>query len=191
MTEGESTCSSGARHARAEVARDSERGFAERPASPSSTSGLPTSLRRIAEHAGYAGRTCQTYCRSSTRTTSPSFYRVLQDGTLQCPATDGGARVSCATRQTETSGSPIGFSMYSTPEWPAFPGRFLRDEGVCSLSDVLVRGSAPLKYYLSTAACKGILRRAERRGKELPPMLKEALAMQAVAMMGVPEETEE
>jgi hypothetical protein len=31
------------------------------------------------------------------------------------------------------------------------------------------------KYHLSATACEGILRRAERRGKELPPMLKEAL----------------
>ena len=32
----------------------------------------------------------------------------------------------------------------------------------------------PEKYYLSSRACEGILRRAQRRGKELPPMLKEA-----------------
>ena len=31
------------------------------------------------------------------------------------------------------------------------------------------------KYYLSAKACQGILRRAERRGKKLPPMLKQAL----------------
>ncbi len=31
------------------------------------------------------------------------------------------------------------------------------------------------KYRLSAKACRGILTRAERRGKELPPMLKEAL----------------
>ena len=33
----------------------------------------------------------------------------------------------------------------------------------------------PRKYYLSKAACLGILRRAEQRGKALPPQLKEAL----------------
>lgn len=31
------------------------------------------------------------------------------------------------------------------------------------------------KYYLSEKACQGIIRRAERRGKPLPPMLKTAL----------------
>ena len=43
-----------------------------------------------------------------------------------------------------------------------------------TLSSIL-EANAPEKYYLSAKACKGILRRAERRGKELPLMLKEAL----------------
>lgn len=43
-----------------------------------------------------------------------------------------------------------------------------------TLSQIL-EVNAPEKYYLSAKACAGILRRAEKRGKELPPMLKEAL----------------
>jgi cytidylate kinase len=43
-----------------------------------------------------------------------------------------------------------------------------------TLSQIL-EVNAPEKYYLSAKACEGILRRAERRGKQLPPMLKEAL----------------
>ena len=35
--------------------------------------------------------------------------------------------------------------------------------------------SAPARYDLSPRACQGIINRAEKRGKELPPMLKEAL----------------
>jgi hypothetical protein len=46
---------------------------------------------------------------------------------------------------------------------------------VASLSEVLETGPLPEKYSLSPRACSGILRRAERRGKELPPMLKAAL----------------
>jgi DNA (cytosine-5)-methyltransferase 1 len=42
------------------------------------------------------------------------------------------------------------------------------------LSQILEDNPHP-KYFLSAKACQGILRRAERRGKELPPMLKEAL----------------
>ena len=49
-----------------------------------------------------------------------------------------------------------------------------------TLSQIL-EVNAPSKYWLSAKACAGILRRAERRGKELPPMLKEALE-EAVAL---------
>ena len=48
-------------------------------------------------------------------------------------------------------------------------------EGVCSLSDVLETSAVPHRFYLSQKACSGILRRAQRRGKELPPMLRVAL----------------
>jgi len=47
-----------------------------------------------------------------------------------------------------------------------------------SLSQILEAQPHP-KYYLSKTACLGILRRAEARGKELPPQLKEALTIQA------------
>jgi cytidylate kinase len=48
---------------------------------------------------------------------------------------------------------------------------------VSTLSQIL-EANAPEKYYLSAKACEGILRRAERRGKELPAMLKTALEQQ-------------
>ena len=47
-----------------------------------------------------------------------------------------------------------------------------------SLSRILQADPHP-KYYLSRTACLGILRRAEARGKALPPQLKEALEIQA------------
>lgn len=43
-----------------------------------------------------------------------------------------------------------------------------------TLSQIL-EVEVPKKYYLSAKACEGVLRRAERRGKELPPGLKTAL----------------
>lgn len=43
-----------------------------------------------------------------------------------------------------------------------------------TLSSIL-QDNVPEKYCLSARACEGILRRAERRGKDLPPMLREAL----------------
>ena len=50
--------------------------------------------------------------------------------------------------------------------------------GACFLSAILEE-NAPDKYSLSPKACVGILRRAERRGKDLPPLLKAALMNQA------------
>ena len=47
-----------------------------------------------------------------------------------------------------------------------------------SLSQILL-DTAPSKYYSSQTACRGILRRSEGRGKELPKKLKAALMIQA------------
>lgn len=69
----------------------------------------------------------------------------------------------------------------NTCEWTDTLVPFLREDGVCSLSDILETGDIPLKYYLSRDACTGMLRRAERRGKKLPAVLEEALRRQAFA----------
>ena len=53
-----------------------------------------------------------------------------------------------------------------------------REEKESSLSQIL-QDDPPRKYYLSKTACLGILRRAEARGKELPPQLRDALILQA------------
>jgi hypothetical protein len=53
-------------------------------------------------------------------------------------------------------------------------GEFPSVDVESTLSSILEE-NVPEKYYLSARACEGILRRAERRGKQLPQMLKEAL----------------
>jgi len=56
--------------------------------------------------------------------------------------------------------------------------------GVSSLSDILVATrDVPQRFYLSRRACEGILRRAEKRGKALPPLLLEALRSAARSPM--------
>lgn len=52
-----------------------------------------------------------------------------------------------------------------------------REENPTKLSDILEEDADP-KYTLSSKACAGILRRSEKRGKELPAILKEALENQ-------------
>ena len=51
-------------------------------------------------------------------------------------------------------------------------------ENVYSLWQIL-EDQPHSKYYLTRKACQGILRRARDRGKELPPQLEDALAIQA------------
>ena len=57
-------------------------------------------------------------------------------------------------------------------------GESPRDAVESSLSQILLQ-NPPSKYYLSKKACLGILRRAEERNKDLPPLLQEALMVQA------------
>ena len=64
-------------------------------------------------------------------------------------------------------------STHNTGECP-------KDARESTLSQIL-QADAPEKYYLSAKACSGILRRAERRGKTLPMMMREALE-EAVAL---------
>lgn len=76
---------------------------------------------------------------------------------------------------------PAGLLTLSTSEWTALPEQFLNDVGVSSLSDILETTDVPQRYYLSPKACLGILRRAGKRGKELPRLLHRALSAVAAA----------
>lgn len=50
---------------------------------------------------------------------------------------------------------------------------------VASTLSPILEATVPAKYYLSATACRGILARAEKRGKPLPPLLEEVLRWQA------------
>ena len=62
-------------------------------------------------------------------------------------------------------------------------GPSLSGGGVSSLSDILETGDHLRPYFLSAKACLGILRRAEKRGKDLP-LPHVARALRAVADSG-------
>ena len=62
--------------------------------------------------------------------------------------------------------------------WLRNTGPSPRDAIESFLSQIL-QAHPPKKYYLTTAACLGILRRAEERGKPLPKALDTALRIQA------------
>ena len=91
--------------------------------------------------------------------TSPASYPLTEDSTLP-HYFEGWANAGM--------GSHTEFLTLSTLEWHSAAA-------VCSLSDTLETGDLPQRYFLSATACKGILRRAEKRGKVLPAQLKQAL----------------
>jgi hypothetical protein len=69
-------------------------------------------------------------------------------------------------------GSPTEFWTLSSSEFPSVVAG-------SSLSAVLETGALPPRFYLSATACAGILRRAAKRGKTLPPQLHQALSAAA------------
>jgi len=90
--------------------------------------------------------------------------------------TDGRLAPSSGRWATSGMGGPTESWTRSMCEWTDTLVPSPSDDGVCSLSHVLEDSrDVPERFYLSPKACAGILRRAEKRGKELPPLLDQAL----------------
>jgi len=114
-----------------------------------------------------AATSCSPTLRLLTDTAPSGWFGKTSP--VSCRATEAGTLEPCLEGwQNSGMGSPTEFLTLSTSEWP-------KDAAVCSLSQTLEVGNVPQRFYLSAKACAGILRRAERRGKELPQALKEAL----------------
>jgi hypothetical protein len=103
-----------------------------------------------------------------------------------CQIKQGRLEPSLEGWQNSGMGSPTGFLTLNLPEWNHTLTQSRNGDADCSssgtvasLSEILETGELPQRYYLSAKACKGILRRAEKRGKDLPEALR--LALQAVA----------
>jgi hypothetical protein len=109
---------------------------------------------------------------------SAAFWERLPAKAANCnrQGENGRTLVVCLDPREQSRGESL---MPNISAWP-------NDAAVCSLSQVLERGSIPQRYFLSSKACAGILRRAEARGKTLPPVLYEALT--AVATSITPEQ---
>ena len=97
--------------------------------------------------------------RQKSQTKMPLFLDMRESGTSQ----DG----------FWVEGGPLlgEYTMHSFGEYP-------KEERESRLSQILEETPHP-KYSLSAKACQGILRRAEKRGKELPSILQKALERQA------------
>ena len=141
----------------------------EPPANPSASRGSARASKTLEE----------TSCSRTLRSLSVTGLDGLSGKTspASCHQTEEGILVPSLGRWGHWGmGGPTGCWTHNGSDWPSAVA-------VCSLSDVLETGPLPQRFYLSQKACAGILRRAEKRGKELPPMLREAL--QAVAGGGI------
>ena len=127
---------------------------------------------------GLCGRTCRVRCpltmgRTSDKSSKASSASRNPKQMFLCLREDAGCRPgrSWATVMLSPGAS-------STPRRV---GASHKDGNVYLLSSIL-QADAPEKYCLSPKACRGILRRAQKRGKELPEVLRIALERQASAM---------
>lgn len=93
-----------------------------------------------------------------------------------CPVTEEGILApSSGCWANSGMGSPIEFWTLNSCEHATSHALSPNADAVCSLSDILETGDVPQRYYLTAKACLGILRRAEKRGKDLPEVLSAAL----------------
>lgn len=125
----------------------------------------------------WSGKTCPEHSaatkgetlRQSSKRSSASQSR--KPPILKCLKKDGQLG-GATTMKWEDDGAWLGECMMrNTGESP--------NAAVESRLSQILEATPPVKYSLSAKACQGILRRAERRGKDLPPVLKAVLLMQS------------
>ena len=127
----------------------------------------------------WSGKMCPEHlAQTEDKTSKPSSKRSAASSAKKLPLflflkTDG--RKADASAEWVTPAAPFpslgDYTMHSFGECP-------NEENASRLSQILEDSPHP-KYCLSARACEGILNRAERRGKELPKELKEALIAQS------------
>ena len=175
-----STCSSGGRLARTSPLP--ENGWDLAVSAASSLSTLYDFALKL-ERAGGCGKMSPRHFQATTERTSQDLFLSSAAGTSPCRMTVGGSQGS-SPELPVISVYAGEYLTLNTPEFPNFQGRSRSEGSVSSLSDILIIGNIPLKYYLTVKCAEGILRRAERRGKPLPPVLKAALIRQSQSGCG-------
>jgi len=113
---------------------------------------------------GFSGRTSLELCPPTKALTSLPCCGDSPAHTPGCPMEDGTPAVWWSDPNGGLSG---GCLTLNGSEWP-------NDAVVSSLSQALEQNVDP-KYCLSPKGCSGVLRRAERRGRQLPLLLQQAL----------------
>lgn len=116
--------------------------------------------------ASSSGKTCRAY--SAPKTTPSAAFWADWPGKI-CRSNrqgkNGRTQVVCLDTNAASRGASLTRNISESPNAAA----------ASSLSQVL-EAQIPQKYFLSDRAKQGILERARKRGKTLPPLLKAALA---------------
>ena len=135
---------------------------------------------------GPSGKMSRAYYRAEADAILPASYRSSADGKSQSLKKDGENQELSLPPQ-DVSAWHGEFATANIQEFPRSRELFPNGEEdsswsdtVASLSEILLTGSIPQRYFLTAKCATGILRRAERRGKTLPPLLLTALQKQAV-----------
>ena len=136
-----------------------------------------------------SGKTYQEHYRQTRAKTSASSSKKSQGSKNRLPLYLDLRKANGQTQDVSYSmgGALLGeYSMDSIGESPTLVMMECRlnsahrnGVGESRLSQILQQSGVQPKYYLSEKACRGILNRAEKRGKELPEILKKALMTQA------------
>lgn len=169
-----STCSSGGRLARTSPLP--ENGWDLAVSAASSLSTLYDFALKL-ERAGCCGKMSPLLFPAAEARISDDLFPCSVDGMSRSLKADGESAGS-SLRLREDSEWHGEYLTLNLPEWNNFRGQSRSAGSVSSLSDILVSGNIPQRYYLTVKCAEGILRRAARRGKTLLPVLKEALLRQ-------------
>ena len=167
-----SICSSAGHHARISPSQENVPDSMENvQVSPSTLFALLTN----SDANGSYGKTSPAHSVPIKGEISQDYYPSLPDARLESPNRDLIQPDLFALfdgTDTEWHGECWTLALSGRPD---SLGASLSDAADSSLSDILETGPVPPKYSLTMKARKGILRRSDRRGRPLPPILKEAI----------------
>lgn len=119
-------------------------------------------------------KTCQVHCPQTKERTSDASSKKRQGSFKKMPLF---LDLTTANGHTPAASWEMGGALLGEYTMPSF-GEYPKEENESHLSQIL-QDTVPEKYSLSEKACRGILTRANRRGKALPDVLREALEKQA------------
>jgi hypothetical protein len=128
----------------------------------------PDARRVLAHHrpgVPFCSRTCLAYIATAAAPTSPPSSSTSPARGPKSPKAVGGTPASGSGPNAPPPGAFVTVNIGASHSGAV----------ASSLSQILVAGPAPSRYCLSPKAAQGILRRAARRGRELPEALRAAL----------------